>query len=107
MPSGVEVTANLSSLPSHIPLNQGHHGSLTKRMAFATCCIQERAKVASCATNIRGSDNRERKITDVSSYQTYTAGIILYRDYLYVNLYQMPILYVEIDIICSSGGSYW
>ena len=27
-----------------------------------------------------------------------TAGIILYRDYLYVNLYQMPILYVEIDI---------
>src|SRR5882762_6039851 len=27
-----------------------------------------------------------------------TVGIILYRDYLYVNLYQMPILYVEIDI---------
>jgi hypothetical protein len=27
-----------------------------------------------------------------------TAGIILYRDYLYGNLYQMPILYVEIDI---------
>ena len=29
---------------------------------------------------------------------TYTAGITLYRDYLYGNLYQMPILYVEIDI---------
>ena len=34
-----------------------------------------------------------------SSYgHSNTAGIILYRDYLYVNLYQMPILYVEIDI---------
>jgi len=28
----------------------------------------------------------------------HTVEIIVYKDYLYGNLYQMPILYVEIDI---------
>jgi len=55
------------------------------------------------AQNGKDDEDSEGVVLDVLSHQenswpTYTVGIILYGDYVYGNLYQMPILYVEIDI---------
>ena len=47
---------------------------------------------------VMGKRQPWQKYLRTLSAATYTAGIILYRDYLYGNLYQMPIHYVEIGI---------
>jgi len=82
------------SSPMHSQAYTDDHGFGSKVHPFRACG----GNLLGVFDKSKNPSSHRCDIRDLFLVLHHTAGIILYRDYLYGNLYQMPILYVEIDI---------